>query len=231
MQKILNITKKIWSHQKNFDRDTTFNFTVFTRFRVFWRVDFGRIPYTLLHFVYSSLKSCKSWKEKIKILSKAYLSILSSYAHIYGTLQNPGYHCYILNPSETLIGSKCTLIFLAVLFLFLFFCVCILILFFCLCIIFNCILFNDISDSMPLKSSPDISKIVIGVFLDIFIIIFPGNFVCDIMRAATQTDIAILNSGSLRSDTIHPSGPFKMKVINNLLYTIIVSYDKTHRSV
>lgn len=54
---------------------------------------------------------------------------------------------------------------------------------------------------------------------------------CDIMRAATQTDIAILNSGSLRSDTIHPSGPFKMKVINNLLYTIIVSYDKTRRSV
>lgn len=41
---------------------------------------------------------------------------------------------------------------------------------------------------------------------------FIGNFICDIMRAATQTDIALLNSGSLRSDTVHPAGPFKMKV-------------------
>ena len=96
---------------------------------------------------------------------------------------------------------------------------------------FNCILFKDISDSLSLKSSLDISKIIIGVFLNISIIIFTGNFVCDIMRAAVQTDIAILNSGSLRSDTIHPPGPFKMKVMGNLLSTIIGSYEIYHRSV
>ena len=46
------------------------------------------------------------------------------------------------------------------------------------------------------------------------------------MRAATQTDIAILNSGSLRSDCVHPTGPFKMKVsvefLLNLKVTIII---------
>jgi len=45
-----------------------------------------------------------------------------------------------------------------------------------------------------------------------FHIFLPGNFICDIMRAATQTDIALLNSGSLRSDTVHPTGPFRRKV-------------------
>lgn len=44
-----------------------------------------------------------------------------------------------------------------------------------------------------------------------------GNFICDIMRAATQTDIAILNSGSLRSDTIHNAGPFKMRDLVSIL--------------
>ena len=165
------------------------------------------------------------------------------------------------------------------LFLFLFLCcfipvhvsifLCFYSTFFYLYIKFNCILFKEISDSLPLKSSLDISDIIIGVFyrsshkrcsvkkvflensqkftgkhlcqnlffnkvaglrplltehlwwllliLNIFAIIFLGNFVCDIMRAAAQTDIALLNSGSLRSDTIHPSGPFKMKVMDNLL--------------
>ena len=39
-----------------------------------------------------------------------------------------------------------------------------------------------------------------------------GNFIADIMRMAMQTDIAILNGGSLRSDRIHTAGNFKMKV-------------------
>ena len=33
-----------------------------------------------------------------------------------------------------------------------------------------------------------------------------GNFICDIMVAATNADLAILNSGTLRSDCIHPAG-------------------------
>ncbi|XP_012556958.2 5'-nucleotidase [Hydra vulgaris] len=44
-----------------------------------------------------------------------------------------------------------------------------------------------------------------------------GNFICDIMRAATQADIALLNSGSLRSDALHPAGPFKMKDLFGIL--------------
>lgn len=38
-----------------------------------------------------------------------------------------------------------------------------------------------------------------------------GNFVCDIMLASTHSDLAILNSGTLRSDRIHPKGPFTLR--------------------
>lgn len=38
-----------------------------------------------------------------------------------------------------------------------------------------------------------------------------GNFVCDIMLASTHSDLAILNSGTLRSDRIHPKGDFKLR--------------------
>ena len=38
-----------------------------------------------------------------------------------------------------------------------------------------------------------------------------GNFVCDIMVAATNADCALLNSGTLRSDTLHPAGSFTVK--------------------
>ena len=38
-----------------------------------------------------------------------------------------------------------------------------------------------------------------------------GNFVCDIMLASTHSDCAILNSGTLRSDRIHPKGDFKLR--------------------
>lgn len=44
-----------------------------------------------------------------------------------------------------------------------------------------------------------------------------GNFICDIMVAATNADLAILNSGTLRSDCIHPAGPFFLKDLLKIL--------------
>lgn len=44
-----------------------------------------------------------------------------------------------------------------------------------------------------------------------------GNFVCDIMLASTHADLAILNSGTLRSDRIHPRGEFTMRDLFNIL--------------
>lgn len=64
-----------------------------------------------------------------------------------------------------------------------------------------------------------------------------GNFICDIMVrsngslsflyhaltplikkvAATDSDLAILNSGTLRSDRIHQPGPFTLRDLNNIL--------------
>ena len=44
-----------------------------------------------------------------------------------------------------------------------------------------------------------------------------GNFVCDIMVAATNADLAILNSGTLRSDCIHSAGPFFLKDLLKIL--------------
>jgi len=44
-----------------------------------------------------------------------------------------------------------------------------------------------------------------------------GNFICDIMIAATDSDLALLNSGTLRSDRIHPAGPFTLRDLNHIL--------------
>ena len=44
-----------------------------------------------------------------------------------------------------------------------------------------------------------------------------GNFICDIMVASTNADLAILNSGTLRSDAIHPAGPFFLKDLLTIL--------------
>ena len=44
-----------------------------------------------------------------------------------------------------------------------------------------------------------------------------GNFVTDIMLEASLADVALLNSGTLRSDTIHPKGSFKMKDLMSIL--------------
>ena len=38
-----------------------------------------------------------------------------------------------------------------------------------------------------------------------------GNFVCDIMVASTEADFALINSGTFRSDTLHPRGSFTIK--------------------
>lgn len=39
-----------------------------------------------------------------------------------------------------------------------------------------------------------------------------GNLVTDIMRKTMKADVALLNSGTLRSDSVHDAGVFKMKV-------------------
>ena len=44
-----------------------------------------------------------------------------------------------------------------------------------------------------------------------------GNFICDIMLASVSADCAILNSGSLRSDCIHPTGDFRVKDLKKIL--------------
>lgn len=44
-----------------------------------------------------------------------------------------------------------------------------------------------------------------------------GNFICDIMVAATNADFALLNSGTFRSDQVHPAGPFFLKDLLTIL--------------
>lgn len=44
-----------------------------------------------------------------------------------------------------------------------------------------------------------------------------GNFVTDIMLAATHSDLALLNSGTLRSDRLHKKGPFKLRDLFQIL--------------
>jgi len=44
-----------------------------------------------------------------------------------------------------------------------------------------------------------------------------GNFVADVMRNALKTDLAVLNSGTLRADSIIEKGPVKMRDLVSLL--------------
>ncbi|CAL4176178.1 unnamed protein product, partial [Meganyctiphanes norvegica] len=44
-----------------------------------------------------------------------------------------------------------------------------------------------------------------------------GNFMCDVMVASTNSDAAILNSGALRSDRVHPTGVFNMRDLMTIL--------------
>ncbi|CAF0939692.1 unnamed protein product [Brachionus calyciflorus] len=44
-----------------------------------------------------------------------------------------------------------------------------------------------------------------------------GNFITDIMLSALNADCAILNSGTLRSDLLHPTGEFKVRDLKKIL--------------
>ncbi|KAJ8302993.1 hypothetical protein KUTeg_019389 [Tegillarca granosa] len=44
-----------------------------------------------------------------------------------------------------------------------------------------------------------------------------GNFVTDIMLETTKADVALLNSGTFRSDRIHPKGVFKLRDLLTIL--------------
>lgn len=44
-----------------------------------------------------------------------------------------------------------------------------------------------------------------------------GNLVTDIMRKYMKADVALLNSGTLRSDCVHEAGVFKMKARMKLI--------------
>ena len=50
-----------------------------------------------------------------------------------------------------------------------------------------------------------------------------GNLVTDIMRKATRSDVALINSGTFRSNSIHQTGTFSVKVqVSHLLNHIAV---------
>ncbi|XP_063691937.1 mannosylglucosyl-3-phosphoglycerate phosphatase-like isoform X2 [Bolinopsis microptera] len=44
-----------------------------------------------------------------------------------------------------------------------------------------------------------------------------GNFITDVMRVALRADVAILNSGTMRSDCIFPPGKFRMRDLSAIL--------------
>lgn len=41
--------------------------------------------------------------------------------------------------------------------------------------------------------------------------------VCDIVLAATGADLVVLNSGTFRSDQVHPAGDFTMRDLVNIV--------------
>ena len=44
-----------------------------------------------------------------------------------------------------------------------------------------------------------------------------GNFFADIVAAATKADVVLINSGSFRSDGIHPKGEFCLSDLMTIL--------------
>lgn len=44
-----------------------------------------------------------------------------------------------------------------------------------------------------------------------------GNWMCDILLAATGADLVILNSGTFRSDQVHPAGDFTLGDLMRIL--------------
>ena len=43
-----------------------------------------------------------------------------------------------------------------------------------------------------------------------------GNFVCDVARQKFGADVCVINSGTFRSDQIHPAGDFKLRDLTAL---------------
>ncbi|KAK6982176.1 trifunctional nucleotide phosphoesterase protein YfkN [Biomphalaria glabrata] len=61
-----------------------------------------------------------------------------------------------------------------------------------------------------------------------------GNFITDIILTATKADCAILNSGTFRSDRIHPKGEFKVRdllTILPLVDSLVVIKVKGHQLI
>ena len=59
---------------------------------------------------------------------------------------------------------------------------------------------------------------IIRYFLSrIIFFIISGNFICDIVLTATKADIAFINSGTFRSDRIHPKGEFTIRDLLTIL--------------
>ena len=44
-----------------------------------------------------------------------------------------------------------------------------------------------------------------------------GNFIADIMKTVTSADVALINSGTFRSDGIHPEGDFRLRDLMSIL--------------
>lgn len=44
-----------------------------------------------------------------------------------------------------------------------------------------------------------------------------GDWVCDVVLSATGADVVIINSGTFRSDQVHPAGPFTMRDLVNII--------------
>lgn len=44
-----------------------------------------------------------------------------------------------------------------------------------------------------------------------------GNWICDVALAATGADVVMINSGTFRSDQVHPAGPFSMKDLVSII--------------
>lgn len=44
-----------------------------------------------------------------------------------------------------------------------------------------------------------------------------GDWICDVVLTATGADVVILNSGTFRSDQVHPPGPFAMRDLVNIV--------------
>ncbi|XP_055319481.1 mannosylglucosyl-3-phosphoglycerate phosphatase isoform X3 [Sitodiplosis mosellana] len=60
-----------------------------------------------------------------------------------------------------------------------------------------------------------------------------GDWVCDVVLSATGADVVILNSGTFRSDQVHPAGPFTMRDLVNVvpMHDPLVVLEVTGRAI